>query len=144
MDDGFRYSESSFSIKEDARSHIWSEAWDFIQSTPVGGIFIILTLTLKCLIIFFLNAFIYGGIFGGLFLITLFVEQMIIVLKILIQKLSANNILSLVFAGAYLAYSINTMTHNSSLADGNLLVWLLWGLLFQLVMVLIILRNSVL
>jgi hypothetical protein len=52
---------------------------------------------------------------------------MIIVLKILIQKLSANNILSLVFAGAYLAYSINTMTHNSSLADGNLLVWLLWG-----------------
>lgn len=52
LDDGFRYSESSFSIKEDARSHIWSEAWDFIQSTPVGGIFIILTLTLKCLIIF--------------------------------------------------------------------------------------------
>ena len=39
LDDGFRYSESSFSIKEDARSHIWSEAWDFIQSTPVGGIF---------------------------------------------------------------------------------------------------------
>ena len=127
LDDGFRYSESSFSIKEDARSHIWSEAWDFIQSTPVGGIFYYTNTHIKMPHNFFLNAFIYGGIFGGLFLITLFVEQMIIVLKILIQKLSANNILSLVFAGAYLAYSINTMTHNSSLADGNLLVWLLWG-----------------
>lgn len=119
------------------------EAWDFIQSTPVGGIFYYTNTHIKMPHIF-LNAFIYGGIFGGLFLITLFVEQMIIVLKILIQKLSANNILSLVFAGAYLAYSINTMTHNSSLADGNILVWLYGGLLFQLVMVLIILRNSVL
>ena len=127
LSNGFRYSVSSFSIKEDTRGRIWTEAVEFIQSTPVGGIFYYSNTHVKMPHNFFLNAFIYGGIIGGLFLVVLFIEQMVVVLKILMKKISSSNLIPIVFAGAYLSFSINTMTHNSSLADGNLLIWILWG-----------------
>ena len=73
------------------------------------------------------NMFIYGGIFGFLCLaITLFI-QIIKTIKVILTPLTKENSLLFLASGAFLAFTANSITHNTSIVTGDVLVWVLWG-----------------
>ena len=70
---------------------------------------------------FFLNAFIYAGIFGGTVLSILFFKM---IGKILQKLTSPHSTASMAIGGAVLVYLLNSITHNSSLVTGEEIIWI--------------------
>ena len=79
---------------------------------------------------FFLNAFIYSGFFGAIFVILVYFRMIFKSLKILFTSLSINN-MSFFIGGSLLVYLINSLTHNSSLVTGDEHIWILFFLLLK-------------
>ena len=71
-----------------------------------------------------LNAFCYAGIIGGSAVLYLIFKQMILS----IQNIK-NNICVGVSLG-FIAYTLNGLFHNPSLVTGDVILWVLWGLIF--------------
>ena len=113
---------------EDARISIYNNAMSFIFKNPVfGGINYYFALGIKAPHNLFLNAYIYGGILGFSVLMTLIYKQCKLCVSEVLKRITYDNTIYIVFGLAYLAYTANGMLHNSSLATGDFMVWLLWG-----------------
>lgn len=73
------------------------------------------------------NMFIYGGFLGFLCIaITLFI-QLMKTIKVILMPLTKDNSLLFLASGAFLAFTANSITHNTSIVTGDVLVWVLWG-----------------
>lgn len=82
----------------------------------------------------FVNALLYGGIFGGSILIVMYFVQIWMVIKVMynyVVKKSGSTML-LVFSLAYLTYMVNSLVHNASFAAGNEMFFLLWAAIVSL------------
>ena len=72
-----------------------------------------------------LSALVYGGLFGGIALFVLMFMQV----KTSIVALKYSDGTMTLLACSYLAFTANSILHNSSLVTGDLLLWILWGAL---------------
>lgn len=77
---------------------------------------------------FFLNAFIYSGFIGAVFIIILFFKMLVQASKVIFRKIEKNKF-SFFLAAALLVYLLNSLTHNASLVTGDEYIWMLFALL---------------
>lgn len=127
-----RYSDMGFEI--DNRDVYIQGAFNYLRYHPMGGNFEYLAsgggYPHNC----FVNALLYGGIFGGSILIVMYFVQLIMVIKVVynyVVKKSGSTML-LVFSLAYLTYMVNSLVHNASLVAGNEMFFLLWAAVVSL------------
>lgn len=80
----------------------------------------------------FINAFMFGGIFGGIGLMFLFFKQTFLSVKIILSDISSTNVQQFVFVMMFVCYTLNSLTHNLSIVTGEPTMWLLWGAIIGL------------
>jgi O-antigen ligase len=113
---------------EESRISIYNNALNYILDNPIfGGLDRFFALKIKAPHNLILNAYIYGGILGFIALVTLVFKQCKLCVRESLKIIKPDNTIYIVFSLAYLAYTANAMLHNSSLATGDSMVWLLWG-----------------
>ncbi len=79
---------------------------------------------------FVLNAFIYSGVFGAIFVMIVFVRMMIKSFKSILGKDSYKNP-SFFIGTSLVVYLLNSLMHNSSLVSGDGFIWILFALLVK-------------
>jgi hypothetical protein len=81
---------------------------------------------------FFLNAFIYGGLLGGLIITVLYFKMLLRIAKVLFKREFSNRLNPSFFIAAALGiYLMNSLTHNASLVTGSEFIWVLYILLVK-------------
>ncbi len=75
---------------------------------------------------YFLNAFILGGLFGGIVAIVLFVRVMYDAIKALVMNNSSIMLISA--AASIIIYMVNSLFHNASIITGDTLFFLIYPL----------------
>ncbi len=74
-----------------------------------------------------LNAFIYGGIIGGLAIVAILFIQFKPIIKVFWQRINRKQSLCFIAALAYTAYTLNSLLHNRSIVTGDVIIWMLWA-----------------
>lgn len=110
---------------EDSRTVIYSNTFDWIMDNPLGGFYVLHQI--KDPHNFFLNAFVFGGWLGGLFVIYVLFIQLKLVLKACTGRVCEQNYLTFILAVAYLGVTGNSMVHNISIVTGNIGTWMVWA-----------------
>lgn len=119
-----RYIDTSMT----GREKIYDLAWNFIKDNPLlGGYFFFNQTTHLAPHNFIFNAFIYGGLVGGIAIIYLVLKQIIAIIPNVFSKVSVLDSSKFVMGSAYLAILGNSMTHNTGIVSGSVLAWFLWG-----------------
>lgn len=77
----------------------------------------------------FLNAFIYGGIFGAILIIIIYIRMCVKSIVIIFKNMNRQLPMTVMFAYALLIYNIISMTHNNSLLTGEPIIWVLYALM---------------
>lgn len=119
-----RYS-MGFSLSEE-RGDISANALYYLMEHPTGGINEFSTLYHYPHNLF-INAFMYGGLLGGIALLILFFKQLYLLFKIAFVRVNMYNAQQFVFAMMFACYTINSLTHNLSIVSGEPTFWLFWG-----------------
>ena len=77
-----------------------------------------------------LNAFMYGGFFGAILIMIIYMRMCMKSLKIIIASFMGHSTgKTSMFAYALLIYNIISLTHNNSLLTGDPIIWVLYGLM---------------
>lgn len=123
---------SRFALGTDAvnRDVLFHKSFEFISENLLfGGFYKLLDsgVTAHNLI---LNALIYGGIFGALFIFSLLYQQFKEIVKIYTRGISIDNYQNLVIGSVFIAYTLNSFIHNLSIVTGDALIWVIWGAFF--------------
>ena len=129
MEGDSRYA-MGYSLSEE-RGDITRNALEYLFTHPIGGINEFSTLYHYPHNLF-INAFMYGGLLGGIALIVLLLKQVILLSKISLEKVSPNNIQRFIFAMMFACYTINSLTHNLSIVTGEPTFWIFWGAIIGL------------
>jgi O-antigen ligase len=79
---------------------------------------------------FVLNAFIYSGVFGAVFVIILFGRMLRKSVNAILGK-NAHQNPSFFISIALIVYLLNSLTHNSSLVSGDEFIWILFAMLIK-------------
>lgn len=78
----------------------------------------------------FLNAFIYSGVFGAVFVIILFGRMLRQSVNAILRKNALQNP-SFFIGIALIVYLLNSLAHNSSLVSGDEFIWILFAMLVK-------------
>ncbi len=80
---------------------------------------------------FIANAFLHGGVFGGIILLMIVWKQMkkIFIVFWNYRRTNRYNTLLLVCCCAYMCYTMNSFFHNYSLVSGGEMIFLLWAVI---------------
>lgn len=112
----------------DARNDLLASALTFISENPFGGIFEFNKqnhdLPPHNL---FLNAFVWGGYLGGICILLLLFWQGMLIAQRLLRPVTGQNIKGYVAALTYLCFTLNSITHNSSIVMGDFFFWAFWA-----------------
>lgn len=119
-------------FEDNQRERIYSNAIDFISNNLFTGgrsDFLKFSGISPHNLIF--NAFIYGGIFGAIFLLTIYCRMCFKALIVI--KLNFSRRLNVQTSCAYglLAYNLISLTHNNSLATGDPIIFILYALMLK-------------
>lgn len=76
------------------------------------------------------NGLIYGGIIGFCFLLVTFCVQLKKALGNVFASFNKNSYFIFFSSCAFLAFTANSLTHNASIITGDLLIWVLWGIIY--------------
>ena len=121
----FRYSKG---LDMQNRDELRNSAWTYILHNPIGGLFDYTAKGNGHPHIFFINAFLYGGLFGGIIVIYLLFLQLIRIFPFLFKKLSDLNAeWAFVWGLMYVDYTLISMLHNASILSGTFLFFIWWG-----------------
>ena len=118
-----RYTERGLSMT--GRETIYASAFEYFLSNPLGGFLSFINERQMYPHNFFLNALLMGGLFGGVLLIFMAFKQ----LKYIVVKLHwapKRDIISWIIGLSFIATFIDSLVHNISLANGDILAWLSW------------------
>ena len=82
----------------------------------------------------FVNALLYGGVFGGTVVIGILIAQLVKIGQVFFSyiKGKTDSTLLLVSCVAYLSYTMNSFFHNFSLVLGGEMIFLLWAMISSL------------
>lgn len=117
-------------MEANGRDVIYKEAFNFILENPIFGFYN--TFVNRYGMFphnFFLNAYLHAGILGFIAVITLAVKQQFLSIKICFSKKEKNTVLTVILASIIIGLFGNGITHNISLANGDVMTWLIWGAL---------------
>lgn len=94
--DGSRFASTSMT----GRDKIYQFAWSYLKDNMLlGGIYSFLNETHRMPHNFFFNAFLYGGLVGGIAITTVVTMQVIMILKYNSHKIKKINVIKLIFGG---------------------------------------------
>lgn len=123
-----RYAELGMQLND--RDVIYSTAWEFIGEHPLFGYYNTFVDFYKMYPHnFFLNAYLHAGFFGFIAIMILVVRQLFVTVKNIVVKSDNSNNMLIVFSAAFIGLFGNGMTHNISLASGDVMTWLVWAAL---------------
>lgn len=113
------------------RDPVYSQSVDYFMDYPfIGGLHRLHAMYGIYPHNLLLNAFIYGGFVGGIAILLILFWQIKPLWRVLRKKIADTNP-ACFFAGlAYLAYTLNSLTHNRSIVTGDEVIWMLWGLFY--------------
>ena len=115
-------------LEGDARGEYRNITWNYISHNPMGGFFDFDAGGHKHPHNFFLNAFLFGGIIGGICLIVLMFLQILKIVPYLFRiKESEESKWAFIWGLMYIDYTINSMVHNPSIAQGVVPFFIWWG-----------------
>ena len=121
----FRYSKG-FDMQN--REELRNSAWSYFLQHPLGGFYDYTARGNGHPHIFIINAFLYGGIFGGVIVIYLLFLQLIKIFPFLFKKFSDPNAeWAFVWGLIYVDYTLISMLHNASILSGTFLFFIWWG-----------------
>lgn len=110
------------------RESLRATAWEYIMSNPFGGFYEYNAIGYRHPHNFFVNAILYGGVFGGMAIIVLLIIQIIKIIPYLFKKATDENVQGAFLWGlVYINYSINSLVHNASIVSGVFLFFVWWG-----------------
>lgn len=119
--------ESRFSedAGEDSRISIYSYYVAYIFEHPLlGGINTARRAFSHAPHNFIINAYCYAGFLGGTVILLVILRQLKTAFVLLKNKFMVG------IALAYVGYTFNGLTHNSSIVTGDVILWILWGIMF--------------
>lgn len=115
-------------MENNARRGIWSYIGPFMRDNLLfGGAEQFVRMSGHLPHNFFFNAFVFGGLIGGITIITLYVMLVWKGYKLLIAKSSSK--VTRVLAIAFLAIMAQSLVHNASIITGDVLTFILFGLM---------------
>ncbi|MBD5325297.1 MAG: O-antigen ligase family protein [Bacteroides sp.] len=77
----------------------------------------------------FLNAIMYGGLFGGIVIIAIYFRMCYKAVRIIVLQFNHRRNVSVAFAYSLLTYNLISLTHNSSLLTGDPIIWILYAMM---------------
>ena len=110
------------------RDALWARSIAYIVQNPIFGGFDRLAETGVFPHNVFLNAYVYGGLIGFVVIVYLLYIQFNLLWKIY-KHANRESFVLLTFAVAYVAFTLNSMLHNASIVSGDVLLWILWGVI---------------
>lgn len=120
-----RYSKG---FEGDGRSEYRIVSWSYLFQNPMGGFYYFDALGHHHPHNFFVNAFLYGGFWGGICLIVLFVLQIVRITPYLFRTNDSKMFQwAFIWGIMYIDYSLNSMVHNASIVQGILPFFVWWG-----------------
>ena len=122
-----RYSTMGFT--DQGRANLSMNGWSYFIDNPLGGIDAYHAAGNRDPHTVFVNVFLHGGVIGGLVVLIIVFTQLVKVMRILYQsyRKKSHSLLLNIFSTASLCYILNSFFHNSSVASGDLMIFLLWG-----------------
>lgn len=78
----------------------------------------------------FYNMIIYGGLGGFVCVVVALSIHIKASIIAIFKPLCVENLISFFSAGALLAFTANSFTHNASIVSGDMVIWTLWAVLF--------------
>ena len=127
-----RYVSEGFS--DSSRIGIMSTSWHVFLDNPMGGIDAYKSLGVLEPHFVFVNAFLYGGLFGGIVVSGIILGQLFLVFKILFESFrrEKHSSILIVFSIAYLCHTLSSCFHNPSLVSGDVMFFVFWGAIIAL------------
>lgn len=77
----------------------------------------------------FLNAIMYGGLFGGIMIVVIYFRMCYKAVCVVIKKFNCRRNLSVAFAYSLIIYNLISLTHNNSLLTGDPIIWILYAMM---------------
>lgn len=103
-----------------SRSTLALIGWNFFLNHPLGAFYEFESMGYPYPHNVIVNIFLVGGFFGGMVLLIMFIKQLFVLIKYLYWSLKSRKIsFAAFFALAFLAYTMNSFTHNYSIAFGT-------------------------
>lgn len=126
MQNDMRY--STIGMEDTGRLIIYEEAKTYVSSHLLtANIFDFRAIYGASPHMLFYNMLIYSGIIGFVFLCSIVFIHIKKSIFALFNRLCYSNAAQFCFAGALLAFTCNSLTHNASFVSGDILYWMLWG-----------------
>lgn len=121
-----RYADLGLQLND--RDIIYSSALNFIGEHPLFGFYNTFVDVYKMYPHnFFLNAYLHSGILGFVAIMVLVFLQLALSIKHCLVRSKQVRLEIIVLSVAFIALFGNGMTHNISLASGDVMAWLIWG-----------------
>ena len=76
-----------------------------------------------------LSAWIMGGLVGVVIILWMVVSQSILSIKLAFSRITESSFVYIVFSLAFLGFTMNSMLHNAGIISGDLVLWILWGVI---------------
>lgn len=125
FNDQSRY--ANMSLTDNVRSDFLRQTIEYLEYNPLGSIDDYRRFNKFPPHNLVLNAFVYAGIFGGPFILVLLIVQTTRILPTLLSRITKSNQMSVLFGFVYMAYTLNSLMHNSSLVTGDSMFWVSWA-----------------
>lgn len=112
----------------DGRGDYRSLTWNYLFNNPMGGFFSFNSMGHMHPHNFFLNAFLFGGFFGGICLVIILFLQIKEIIPFLLRNPGTEySKWAFIWGLMYLDYTINSMVHNPSIVQGVVPFFIWWG-----------------
>lgn len=125
FNDQSRYTD--LNVDDNIRFKLAEEAISFMRQNPLGSIYEYGRSHEFPPHNLFLNVLVYAGFLGAPFMYFLIFKQVKDIFYVIFKKLSNDNQFALLFGYVYIAYTLNSLTHNSSLVTGETMFWIAWA-----------------
>lgn len=122
LDTPSRYAQG---LQDTGRVAIYESTIDWVLNNPWGGIYELMQI--KAPHNFFLNAFVYAGWIGGLFIIGVLFMQLKPILRVCKKNIIKKNYITFILAITYIGVTGNAMVHNLSIISGDVISWTIWA-----------------
>ena len=102
--------------------------WDYFINHPLGAYYEYDFLGYPYPHNVFVNMFLTGGIFGGIAVLIMFFKQIVAIVKYLFRSMRTRKItIASMWGLMFIAYSLNSITHNASIVFGTYDFFIFWG-----------------
>lgn len=116
--------------QDSLREKLYSSAITYLQENIiVGGRLAYIQINKLSVHNIFLNAFLYGGIFGGIIILIIYFRMCFKAIRIIIRR--NNQTVSTALAIGLLSYNLISLTHNNSLLTGEPIIWIMYALMLM-------------